>query len=132
MDPRTVGTATEIGLTLAPDAEVGSPHTSVASLGVDEVRKDKEGTVELVGDGGVDGGEKGKPPMLNNVNEGLFDNDSSSSNDTSTDSSSGDSESSSDSSDSSSESNESEEDSSLVPPVELKQCYGEICWLCIL
>ena len=69
--------------------------------------------------------------MLNNVDEGLFDNDSTSSNDTSTDSSSGDSDSSSDSSDSSSESNESEEDSTLVPPVELKQCYGENCWRCI-
>ena len=119
--------------TVNPDynSEVGSPHTSVASVGVDEVRKEKEGTVQLFGDGGVDGREKGKRPMSNNVNEGLFDNDSSSSNDISTDSSSGDSDSSSDSSDSSSESNESEEDSTLVPPVELKQCYGEICWLCI-
>ena len=81
------------------------------------MRKDKEGTVELVGDGGEDGGEKGNPPMLNNVDEGLFDNDSTSSNNNSTDSSSGDSESSSDSSDSSSESNESEDDSPSVPPV---------------
>ena len=43
MDPQIFGTATEIGLTLVPDAEVGSPHTSVASVGVDEVRKEKEG-----------------------------------------------------------------------------------------
>ena len=131
MDPRIVGTATEIGLTLVPDAEVGSPHTSVASVGVDEVTKEKEGTVQLFGDGGVDGGEKGNPPMLNKVDEGLFDDDSTSLNDNSTDSSSRDSDSSSDSSDSSSESNESEEDSTLVPPVELKQCYGENCWRCI-
>ena len=62
MVTRLVDTTTEIGLTLAPDAEVGSTHTSIASCGVDEVGEDKEGRVELVGDSGVDGGKRVIPP----------------------------------------------------------------------
>ena len=75
----------------------------------------EQGRLGWVRDGGMDAGEKGNPPMLKNVEEGLFDNNSTSSNNNSMDSSSGESESSSDSTDSSSESNESEEDLTSVP-----------------
>ena len=94
---------------------MGSPHARAVSRGVGEMGQDEEGKLGGAGDGGVGAAEKGDPPLPKNVEEGLFDNTTTSSNNTSTDSSSGESESSSDSDNSSFDLNGSEEGVGPVP-----------------
>ena len=104
--PPIIETTTDIGLKKAPpDGEVGSPHARAVSRGVGKMGQDEDGKVGGAGDGGGGDAEKGDPPSPKNVEEGLFNNTTPSSKNTSTDSLSGESESSSDSDNSSSDSN---------------------------